>query len=740
MLTRIKMRNVASYNDEGITLESLKPVNFIYGANGSGKTTIGSFIKDNTSFPFRDCELEWLNDIPLVPFVYNRDFVLKNISSSSIKGVFTLGQATLEEKERIQSLKQILEEKKEHIRQDKVSKDKVKSELDKLESDFKEYVWQHVFKDFENAFKEAFRGFLNNKSTFFNKVLSEYDSDSELIEYQSLVDRYNTAFKSDAKQLPLIPSNSKNLESIEANDIWERKIIGSSDVDISALIQTLHNHDWVRQGVTYLNPDSDICPFCQQPTLNELFKNKLKSYFDSSYESDHKAIQELRNLYLTTATELFRFYENILRTEKENKESKLDINEFGSTLEILRSRLSENKEKLEAKGKEPSRAISLSSTSDTLTALERLVNEANTLISSHNHIIDNLKAEKELLCKQIWKFCTNSYLNEIQIFVRERNGKNRGVLSLSERINNQKKESEVLEAEITELNKNITSVQPTIDEINRLLRKFGFNNFRINPLKEDPNQYQICRLDGSPVLSTLSEGEITFITFLYYYQLVKGGHNPEQVSSDRILLIDDPVSSLDSSILFIVSTLIKELIKDVKKGNSTVKQIIILTHNVYFHKEVSFIDGRNPERNDTSFWMLRKRNNITEAKAFEHKNPIVGSYEMLWRELKEVHSSVSVQNIMRRILENYFKLLGKYDDSSIIMKFDSPEEQTICRSLISWINDGSHSLPDDYFLEDSEEVIAKYLNVFERIFEEMGHKAHYEMMMRNVSTLKANWK
>ena len=67
--------------------------------------------------------------------------------------------------------------------------------------------------------------------------------------------------------------------------------------------------------------------------------------------------------------------------------------------------------------------------------------------------------------------------------------------------------------EIIEKGKNITSVQPTVDEINRLLTAYGFENFRIAKAPNQENYYQIQRLDGTEVNNTLSEGEETFISF-----------------------------------------------------------------------------------------------------------------------------------------------------------------------------------------------------------------------------------
>ena len=122
-------------------------------------------------------------------------------------------------------------------------------------------------------------------------------------------------------------------------------------------------------------------------------------------------------------------------------------------------------------------------------------------------------------------------------------------------------------------------------------------------------------------------------------------------------------------------------------------------------------------------------------------NPIQSSYELLWQELKSenVKSSITVQNIMRRIIENYFKLLGKYGDDDLIQKFGTKEEQEICKSLISWINDGSHSINDDLFVELQDRTIENYKNVFKEIFILTNHEGHYNMMMGISETIESEY-
>ena len=168
------------------------------------------------------------------------------------------------------------------------------------------------------------------------------------------------------------------------------------------------------------------------------------------------------------------------------------------------------------------------------------------------------------------------------------------------------------------------------------------------------------------------------------------------------------------------------------EGN--IKQIFILTHNVYFHKETSFINGRTKENNDTYYWILRKQSNITTIKGYEMKNPISTSYELLWQEIKENPnvSSITIQNTMRRIIENYFKILGGYGDDDLIEKFPA-QDQEICRSLLCWINDGSHCIPDDLYIDSHDDTSDRYVRVFEKIFRDTGHIAHYDMMMKTAN-------
>jgi wobble nucleotide-excising tRNase len=388
---------------------------------------------------------------------------------------------------------------------------------------------------------------------------------------------------------------------------------------------------------------------------------------------------------------------------------------------------------LNGKEKEPSRSFELLATQEQCKLIAALIESANKEILKHNSIVTNFQTEKSDLIKSVWKYLVEEFKTDITDFNTKKRGLETGIVKLKEQKDKLLTDFQTLDSEIKKLNKNVTSIQPTIDEINRLLKSFGFLNFEIVPAKED-GFYQIKREDGTIAEKTLSEGEITFITFLYYLQLAKGGISEETVNNERILVIDDPISSLDSNILFVVSSLIKEIIKGIKADNGHIRQLILLTHNIYFHKEVSFIDGRTKKCNNTNYWILRKNDKISTIKSFTTDNPISTSYELLWQELKsdDVKSCTTIQNIMRRIIEYYFKLLGKYGDDELIQKFITKEEQEICRSLICWINDGSHSINDDLYIELQYPTTDNYKRVFKEVFVHTNNVGHYNMMMGEI--------
>ena len=94
-------------------------------------------------------------------------------------------------------------------------------------------------------------------------------------------------------------------------------------------------------------------------------------------------------------------------------------------------------------------------------------------------------------------------------------------------------------------------------------------------------------------------------------------------------------------------------------------------------------------------------------------------------------TTISLQNTLRCILENYFTMWGGMGKDELCALFDG-REKLICQSLFSWVNDGSHSIHDDLYINQGEQTNEAYLRVFRSVFDKVGQAGHYNMMTGSV--------
>ncbi|WRA70501.1 AAA family ATPase [Helicobacter pylori] len=738
-ISQISLKKVATFDENGASFENLKSINFIYGANGSGKTTTSSFLKNiaenGIEDKFANSKIAWYNNESLKIEVYNKQFKEEQLRNSQVKGIFTLGKKTNENLEKIESKKELINKENEKKIKNEASLKKITQEKEWKEKDFADSCWEKLYKKFEKDFKETLEGF-KRKEKFKEKILKEFENDkynqSKIVGLEKLKEKIGIVFGENQTELALLECDLTDFDSIENHSIWEQKIVGSGDVTIADLIKKLSNEDWVAQGREYVK-DNSICPFCQKETITEEFKKQLESYFDTSYQESTDTIKKMKEDYTNKTAEALERLDKIVKTEQNNSQTKLDTENLKRIIETLRSKINGNQQKMIDKSKEMSRNFKLDSNKNEIDAVRDLIKKANQQIANHNEIIKDTKNQKKNCVEQTWKFLVNEFKSDIQEYSKKYCGLEKGINNLEKEISENQEKVKKLENEIKELEKNMVSIKPIVNEINTLLKGYGFTNFSW-ACTEDEKFYRIQREDGQLVGETLSEGEVTFITFLYYYHLAKGSLKENDISKNKVLVIDDPISSLDSNILFIVSVLVKDLMKETIEEKTNIKQIIILTHNTYFYKEIT-LEYDKRYQGKYSFWIIRKDNNVSKIEKFE-ENPIKNSYELLWQEVRQAKkdnniSWVSLQNVMRRIIEHYFRILGgfKHNDS-LSEYFENIEEGRVCNSFISWFNDGSHGNSDDLFVQSQDTSIETYLKVFENIFKVTGHEAHYKMMMR----------
>ncbi|WP_312331375.1 AAA family ATPase [Acinetobacter variabilis] len=729
MLTGVSINNVATYNEPN-QLNNLKKINFIFGSNGSGKTTISRILEQAPGYTH--CSLQWGGGLPLKTVVYNRDFIERNFNQANpVRGVFTLGDDQVEAERQIALLRPQIDKLTRDIQRLKGQLDGdgtsigKKAELVALESNLQSKCWRQK-QDHDSYFQEAFTGYRNNAERFKQRVLSERQSNNAaLLTLEELKEKALTVFSEDVFRYNSITGfDASYLIQAESNEILQKVIVGNQDVNIAKLIERLGNSDWVKQGLTHYEKSSPNCPFCQQATPITFF-DELNNFFSEIYDQEIKVIEDLSNQYMRVSNSLISTIEAI--SNQSNPFLQADM--FHAESQTLKERIERNKSLLLKKLAEPSLKITLEPIEPIVTELLALISKANVSTSEHNQIVQNIDTEKRVLTSQVWKYILHELDNDLNEYEQQNSHLEAAINGMTESQRRKTQEIAELQRQIKEYEQRSTSILPTVNDINSLLRSFGFTSFKIDPVDEQ-GHYKICRANGDDASRSLSEGEKTFITFLYFYSLIKGSHSASGITENRIVVFDDPISSLDSDILYIVSTLIKRIFDDVSRDDSLIKQVFVLTHNVYFHKEISYRGNRSQNQimSDETFWMVKKTINGSIVEQCT-ENPIRSAYELLWSEIRAANSSsLTIQNTLRRLLENYFTMWGGKTKDDICNLFEG-NDKLICQSLFSWVNDGSHCIHDDLYINHGQQTNESYLRVFKEIFEKAGHINHYNMMV-----------
>ena len=264
MIESITIEGVATFTNTAENLEGLSQFNFLFGSNGTGKTTVGRIIADESRFP--TCKVTWKAGTKLQAMVYNHDFVERNFNQSAeLKGVFTLGEKQIDTLTKIATAKRELDAlttKLETLTQGLQGVDGTggkKGELSTFDTGLREKCWAK--KQMHDAkLQGVFEGFRNSSERFKNKILQELASNTATI--LPLVDLEKKAESvfgiTPTTETPVATPDTSKLLSHETNLILKKRVIGKENVDIAAIIMKLANSDWVREGRAFYDVNERV--------------------------------------------------------------------------------------------------------------------------------------------------------------------------------------------------------------------------------------------------------------------------------------------------------------------------------------------------------------------------------------------------------------------------------------------------------------------------------------------------
>ena len=717
------MNNVASYKTS-TSLETDKKVNLLYGLNGTGKSTLSNFLYNRSDNKFADCSIEGLKESDTV-LVYNQQFVTDNFyETEDIPGIFTLSKENKEIKELIDKARHELskiEKEKEVIEQE--AKNTLEQYYKNIE-DYKNEVWviKKEFTGENNVLGYCLDGLKSSKDTLFNflmglkKVNLEPEYTLETLKNEATELKSGVGKESSINKISLVEDEIENL------DLLEKTIVGSNNSTISVVIDKLKNSDWVNKGLTYIDTDKNpsICPFCQQKTISKEFVEQIYKYFDNSYEDDKKKLSCLLNDYSNRAMDIYDEIEKL----KANRFFNNNINEIERNLLILKDLINSNKSKIEDKINTPSLSVILEPSEEVVSNINKIIEEANQRILEYNKKIENIEASKNKIKEKFWNLMQIRFATIISDYNRKKKEHDNYVKEYHKKIAEFKEKTKNQQSIIRENQNKTVNIDEAIDNIKRALLDLGIMDFSIEKYSDEESLYHIKReaCEEDHVFQTLSEGEKMVISFLYFLERCKGEVERDSTSTNKIIVIDDPISSLSHIHIFNIGRLIhNEFLRTDKY-----EQIFVFTHSLYFFYELTNINHEQRESTQKLF-RLCKNEGGSSFNIMKYEE-IQNDYQAYWYIIKDQNQPPAlIANCMRNILEYFFNFVEKQDYNNV---FQKPElQKTNFMAFNRYMNRESHSKGQNIF-DIKEFNYSDFKRAFELVFEYTGYSKHYKKMMK----------
>ncbi|MBM1195683.1 MULTISPECIES: AAA family ATPase [Pseudomonas] len=716
MLEKILLRNVSSYSpDAAVSIAPLKRVSLFYGQNGTGKTTIGNYLQAPSEACYSVCGVEPIK-VGREVLVYNHHFMEKNFQeAASQPGVFTLNEGNIEAKEALATAEASIAELT--IAHDAEMEKGVNSK--KVHDAAYEVLLENVWKpkrEFDGTALAYCFKLLNTKERLLEHVRSVPLAASSETAQVLLAEAAALKEFSD-QELPGIPQLAFQAQSLEGDPILQEVITGSGDSYLSAFIQQLGNSDWVKHALRYETEAHDKCPLCQQ-NLPPDFYAEVRKVFDKTYEERLDVLRQLEGRYRSGVEQFLRRCE---APEYQHQAIKLHVSKLQAVLQ-------NNLQALAGKIASPSLVTTLESTVPLTAQLNSVIEAEQQKIDEINGKIKNRKQHEESIKQRFWKWYRGACNAFFVTFDKVEKAQGRVRQAAKDEVQALRNRIQEQQGIVSTSRASITNIDQAVENIKYWLRMLGLKGFTLIREEGAVPQYRLERPGQTEgVFKTLSEGEKTLISFLYFLEVCNGemGAGGGRLKSDRIIVIDDPISSLSHNYVYDIASLIR---RQVLMPKERFKQVIILTHNLFFFHEMVKLLKEDGEK---AFALFRiTKSEYSSVVAMEERE-IQNDYQACWQTIKDAlqgRTSPSVMpNMMRNILEYYFSFVHQAPTlRQALMKLseDKPEFTAFFR----YINRESHT--DAVNITDFGEIDpATFIDRFKDVFVETNFEAHFDKMM-----------
>jgi len=724
VLNSINLNKVASYKNK-VSLVTDKKVNLIYGLNGAGKSTFSNYLHDRNDHKYKDCSIDGLNSNHEL-IVYNQKFIQENFfEADNLKGIFTLSKQNKDAEIKISNaLKEIKKlEDERGIKSAELETEK--SSINQKMETAKNAVWKIKidYSGGDRVLELCLEGYKGSKDNLFNHIVGLA---KPIAKPTKSIEDLKTDLQSisgdNAQKYSLLSQITFTSQNLEEEALFGKQIVGNENSTVSQLIKQLGNSDWIKEGLQYL-PEKQIqenstCPFCQEKTISNELIESIKNYFDASYEADINSLKKILEKYL----QAIQLIPNKAKFE-ENPKFEVYAKDFELKYSAFLKVVEGNKKLIDEKMKTPSVSITLKKSTKVLEELNEVIAKINALITVHNINIDQKETVKSTIKKAFWEIMRWDYDQTISSINTDKTSSKSKTDALENTLNSYSEKISAQNSIISEQQKLTVNIEEAIDNIKKGLVDLGIMDFEIK--KHADNLYKIVRGEKEDkVFHSLSEGEKMIISFLYFIELCRGKKDAIDTGKKKVIVIDDPISSLSHIYVFNVGRLIKneffaqketEINKETGDKlvvwNYKYEQVFILTHSLYFFYEITETNHEIRKENQKLFRLIK---NDTGSTFIPMKyEEIQNDYQAYWFIIKDSQQPAAlIANCMRNVIEYFFNFVEKKDLNNFFLQ--EALKANRFQAFYRYINRESHSLGD----------------AFKELFKVAGYEAHYKKMIK----------
>ena len=720
--------------------------NLIYGWNGSGKTTISRLFhcleqrvvpesgQVTLRVDGRDVSEQDFPQATVQVRVFNRDFVNESVfpvSGGDVPPILVVGKENVDKQKEADRLaakkadnEAALECARTSCQQAEKFLDKHCTDLAKIIKDTLRVPGDGKYNEYDKRAYQIHARQMVAEGDSASHRLMDADRDTLLIQHRASI---KPKVQWISYRLPMLTQLRDEVASL-----LETTVASSA---IEALSGDPVLSEWMRHGLKlHRNRRSGDCLFCEQPLPTGRLA-ALESHFSVEYERFLQRVNERIEQLKKRSNQAndvglpdrAAFYED-LAAEYEFRQKTLR-----NALKKVSGFVDALVQSLEEKKSQPFTKVECELPIPEVEA--EVVELLNEIIRRHNKACDDFQARTVDAGDRLALDLIAQNLDEYsRLFAAAETSAN-AVDPLEHNVRR-------LSAEIARLERDIVEHRQPADELNEDLQKYlGHDELR---LRVKDTGYELLR-DGAPA-NSLSEGERTALALLYF---LKSLGDRRFDLRHGIVVLDDPVSSLDANALYMAFGFIRHRTQDAA-------QLFLMTHNFTFFRQARnwFYHLKGQSKKDVNkrpahFYMLeRVREADSRCTTIRSLDPLLEQYESEYHYLfacvyrvahatsdAKMEQNYGLPNIARRLLEMFLafrrpQFSGELWKKLKDVKFEEARKLRIARFVHTHSHGDTIGEPehDPTLLCEARSVLTDLLDLIKSEDEQ-----HFEAMVRLVT-------